>query len=69
MSIFEGEIDLLHAQAESTGISLKFFYEAALEEIEETYTRAPEKEIALEMYEGDPGKFKAELLKQSLIHK
>ena len=30
LSLFQTEIDLLHAQAESIGMSLKFFYEAAL---------------------------------------
>ena len=33
MSLFEGEIDLLHSQAESIGMSLNSFYEAALQGI------------------------------------
>ena len=49
MSIFEEEIDLLHSQAETIGMSLKSFYEAALEEVEDKSTEAPEKEVALEL--------------------
>ena len=49
MSMFEMEIDLLHTQAENIGMALKFFYQAALQETEEIYSQAPEKEVSLEL--------------------
>ena len=57
MAIFSAEIDTLHAQAESIGMSLKFFYEAALQEVDEIYIEAPDKEVALEQEEANPNKF------------
>ena len=57
LSIFEGELDLLHSQAESIGMSLSSFYEGAHEEIEEVYTHAPEKEVAVELEEVDQENF------------
>ena len=42
-------------------MSLNFFYEVAHQEVNETYTEAPEKEVALELPEPTTEKFEQEL--------
>ena len=64
LSIFASQLDLLHSQAENIGMSLKFFYEEALQLVEEVYTEAPAKETVLEREEEDAQKFKEELRKR-----
>ena len=58
-------MNLLHTQAKSIGMSLKSFYGAALEQVEDQSTEAPEKEVALELEEDNSKIFKGELRKRS----
>lgn len=57
VSLLKGEIDSLHVQAENVGMSLKFFYDSVLEEVEGRYMEAPEREVAVEQAEDSLSKF------------
>ena len=46
-------------------MSLKSFYEAALEEVDTKNTQAPEKEVVLELEEDSIEKFELQLRKRS----
>ena len=64
MVIFQEEIALLHLQADNIGMSLASFYEATLEEVEEIYQEAPDREIYRELEDDNIKTFKEVLTKR-----